>query len=126
MSIEQMLDQLADIQAQLDVLRLDKEAAISAAIPPEVLAEMDAIEHEFGQKAAAAQANADELAAAIRVAVLAHGATVKGARLQAVYSGGRITWDAKALDGYAVGHPEVLGFRKEGEPSVAIRAARNK
>lgn len=34
----------------------------------------------------------------------------------------RVTWDAKALDGYLAAHPEIADFRREttGKPTAAI------
>ena len=33
----------------------------------------------------------------------------------------RVTYDRKALDGYAVAHPEILQFRKEAMPKPSIK-----
>jgi len=60
---------------------------------------------------------------AIGAEVLAHGAPVKGSVLMAVINKGRVTWDAKLLEGYAVAHPEIKAARKEGEQTVTIRGA---
>ncbi|MBI3741394.1 MAG: hypothetical protein HY257_06525 [Chloroflexi bacterium] len=60
----------------------------------------------------------------IRNDVTALGASVKGKKFHAVYSHGRISWNTKALDEFAVLHPEVNDFRKQGEPSVSIRLAK--
>jgi len=49
---------------------------------------------------------------------------VKGRELEAVYVKGRISWDNKALDGYAAAHPEIGAFRKQGDPSVSIRGVK--
>ncbi len=57
----------------------------------------------------------------VRESVLNTRETVRGISLMVVYTKGRVTWDTKALDGYATGHPELLPFRKEGDPSVSIR-----
>lgn len=50
-------------------------------------------------------------------------AEVKGVtiRLRTGYT--RITWNSKALEGYAVAHPDILALRSESEikPSVSIR-----
>ena len=54
------------------------------------------------------------------------GETVKGDHLQAVWSKGRASWDDKALMGYTKAHPELLEFRKQGEPSVSIRSTSGK
>lgn len=122
--IQSLLDDLADIKSQLDVLRLDKEAAINQVLTPEIRTAIADIETEFNGKAAAAQANAAELETAIRAGLIEYGKSVKGARLQAVYISPKVTWDAKALDGYAMGHPELFAFRKEGEASVQIRVVK--
>lgn len=33
----------------------------------------------------------------------------------------RVYWDAKALDGYAAAHPEILDFRTEKMPGLTVR-----
>jgi len=39
---------------------------------------------------------------------------------KAIYVKGRITWNTKALIGYAIAYPEVEQFKKVGKPSVKI------
>ena len=87
-------------------------------------ADLAAIDLEYAPMIEEAEARCAALEQQVKAAVLAHGATVKGARVQAVYIKGRVTWDAKALDGYAVEHPELFAFRKEGAPSVSIRTVK--
>lgn len=117
-----LLDQLADIESQIDVLNIERAMARKAAIPAEVQAELDAIDAEFETQKSAAEANIVDLRVRLDPLVIAHGASVKGKRMQAVFTKGRITWDAKALDGYAINHPELFAFRAEGEPSVRLRS----
>jgi len=62
-----------------------------------------------------------ELSVQVKTEVVAHGASVKGAFLHAVFANGRVSWDNKKLDGYSKAHPEILDFRKEGAPSVSLR-----
>ena len=116
-----MLDKLAEFQAEVDALNLEKQALIDTILTPEIKAQVEAIEAEFAGKAEAAQGNIAELTEAVKRCVIAQGESVKGAHLQAVYAKGRESWDGKALSGYAAAHPEVLAFRKVGEPSVSIR-----
>jgi hypothetical protein len=118
--IQTMLDALSFADAQGLVLEVDKEAAIDKVITPEIRAQISDIEAEFSQKIAAVNANIAELERTVKSEVLAFGATIKGSALQAVWSKPRVSWDTKALDGYAAGHPEIAQFRKEGEPSVRI------
>jgi len=79
------------------------------------------IEAEFSGKSEAVDDNIRKLTEEIKAEVKALGATVKADHFQAVYVKGRVIWDASKMDGYAVGHPEVLFMRKEGEPSVTLR-----
>lgn len=123
-NLTQLLDQLADLRFALDDIRLSKQDAVDAAIPPEVKAELAAIDLEYAPMIEEAEARYAALEQQVKTEVLAHGATVKGAHVQAVYIRGRVTWDAKALDGYAMDHPELFVFRKEGAPSVSIRAVK--
>lgn len=119
--IIEALNQLAEIQSQADALRLNRDAAMEAATPVEVRQALADIEAEYEPMLEAAAAKANELTAAIKAAVTEHGASVKGSRAKAVFTKGRVTWDAKALDGYALRVPELFAFRSEGKPSVSIR-----
>ena len=94
--IQEMLDVLAQVQDQL--ARVRKESGI------------DEIEESI-----------TSMKKAIGEEVLANGAPVKGSVLQAIINKGRVSWDGKLLEGYAVAHPDVLPCRKEGEPTVTIR-----
>ena len=122
--IEQILEELAEIRAQIDLLNIDKQKQIDSVITEEQRAAIRDIEFEFSEKVEAAQANATELESKVKPLVVEHGTSVKGSRLQAVYMAGRVAWDTKAIDGYAINHPELFAFRKEGEPSVSIRAVK--
>ncbi len=117
------LDELAELRAVAEAARLDYEtrrADILSVVQPQ-LADLD---REVKPKLAVAELTAAQLEGEVKVLVIGAGESVKGARLHAVYSKGRVTWDSKALDGYAAAHPEVAAFRREGEPSVTIRAVK--
>lgn len=116
-----MLDKLADLYAQREAMEAEKQALMAKVIPPEIKARLDDIEAEFGEKAKAATANIEALEDSIKEATLTHGESVRGAGFQAVWNKGRVSWDSKGLQAYADDHPEVLQYRKEGEPSVTIR-----
>ena len=53
--------------------------------------------------------------------VLLRGESLRGSVYQAIYMKGRVSWDSAAIDQYARAHPEVLKFRREGQPSVSLR-----
>ena len=120
-AITEKLDRLAEFHAQRDVLNIDKQALIDQLLTPEIKSRLAEIEAEFGEKAEAVNANIAALEAEIKAAILTHGESVKGQHFQAVWSRGRVAWDDKGLSGYAKAHPELLEFRKQGEPSVSIR-----
>lgn len=118
--IAQKLDQLANFQAQRDVLEMEKKALIDQLIPPEIKARIEEIEEEFAGRKEVVDANIAALEAEIKNDVLRQGITVKSTFLRAVWHAGRVSWDTKALDAYAKARPEVLAFRKQGEPYVSI------
>ena len=92
-----------------------------SAIPPEVQAELEAIDAEFTPKLKAIE---EKLAVAedkVKAMVLAQGTTIKGSVWQAVYTKPRTSWDAKLLDKLAEKYPDILLAKTEGKPSVALR-----
>ena len=95
-----------EIKSQLDYLAGVRDAIARARLD----ARLDELE-----------ALAEEAEKNIKAAVMALEEPVKGERLQAVINKGRVTWDSKLLEGYAVAHPEIKAARKEGEPTVTIR-----
>ena len=115
------LNELADLRSSLDAVALEKQAMIDSILTPEIKAKIAEIEAEFAGKAETANEKASVLETEIKELVKAGAVTVKSAFLMAVYAKGRVSWDPKSLDGYAIGHPEILNFRKEGDPSVSIR-----
>ena len=119
MTSTELLEKLTELYAKRDLLMLDKKSAI----PAEVQVVLDEIEAEFSPKQEAINSEISELEAQVKSIVLESGETAKGGSLQAVYTKGRVTWDTKALDGYAKANPAIAEYRKQGEPSVSIRKA---
>ena len=122
--IRQKLDQLAEFYAQRDAAMLERQSLLDEIYTAEIKARMAEIEAEFATKTEGVTANIAALEAEIKQAVVTHGASVKGSFFHAVFAKGRVSWDTKSLDSYATAHPELLTFRKEGEPSVSIRVAK--
>ena len=113
---EDRCDQLALLQAEY-ARRVD---VVMAAIKDE----LDALDAELKPILDSANMSKAEIEAELKEAVLIDGATIKGARMMAVWAKGRETWDTSKLAGFAVAHPELLELRKVGEPTVSIRAIR--
>lgn len=120
MDILSKLEQLKELDAKAEIVRLDKKAAIDGVLTPEIRAQLAAIDAEFDQKEESVSRAIAEVEAEIKLAVLSAGETVKGA-YTAVYAKGRVSWDSKALAGYAAAHPEIERFKSIGAPSVSIR-----
>ena len=101
-----MLNDLARCRATLEDLAQQYETqrlAILASVQPA----LDAAWQEYCDQQAPLLQAAQELEDVIKRAVLQQGASIKGKTLHAVYSRGRVTWDGKALQSYAVMHPEI-------------------
>ena len=101
MELTEKINKLADLRADLDAKKAAFEAE-NAAISDEI----------------------KELETEIKTEVLTIGETVKTDRMVVTYNKGRVSWDGKLLEGYAVAHPEVLAARKVGEPTVSFRAVK--
>ena len=123
-TIKTLLAQLADMQAQKDLLALDKQALIDSILTPEQKAQLADIDAEFSERSTAIDANIAEAQERVKADVQALGKTVKSDHLQAVYINSRVTWNAQALDGFAINHPELFAFRTEGKPSVTLRVVK--
>lgn len=120
MTITEMLDELAEMRSALDVYRISWEQKRDEILAPvkTQLAELDA---EFEPMIADTQAKVTEREQTVRERVLTEGKSIKGARLMAVWSKGRVSWDTKKLDGLMIALPQLKECRTEGQPSVSIR-----
>ncbi len=127
--IAMQLDELAMLQATRDKIAAEKEERrkklVAQVLTPdqiELLRDIDAnLETEFEHRFYRIQSGIDAKTEAVKSHVKELKESVKGASLHAVFCKGRISWDDKCLQGFAIVHPAILEFRKEGEPSVAIR-----
>lgn len=120
-AIKQLLDNLAKAQDALAAIMAQKEVLRDTVLTPEIRQALEDIDAEFVAPTEAASAIIAEAEAAVKAAVVEHGASVKNGILQAVYSAPRISYDSKALDGLLIAMPELAAFRKESAPSVSIR-----
>jgi hypothetical protein len=122
--IERLLEQLAELKAQIDLLNIDKRKCIDAVMTEQQRQEISDIEAEFGEKIEAATAMSTQIETDVKALIVEEGKSFKYAGLNAVFVPGKITWDAKSLDGYAMAHPELFAFRTEGKPFVQIRTVK--
>ena len=120
-NIVQKLNDMAEYRKQRNAAEAEKKQLIDDLIPTEIREQIAAIEAEYAERFMAADAAIGTLETEIKDGVKALGETVKGDFLMAVWTKGRTSWDDKALSGYSKAHPEILEYRKQGEPSVSIR-----
>jgi hypothetical protein len=124
MIISQKLNVLSELQYELDVIRAHFADLRRGIIPPEIQERLDEIAAEETTALESAQYGITALTEEIKTLVIETGATARGDHLMAVWNKGRVTYDVKRLEGYAAAHPEILAFRKEGDPSVSIRGVK--
>ena len=110
---EDRCDQLALLQAEY-ARRVD---VVMAAIKDE----LDALDAELKPILDSANMSKAEIEAELKEAVLIDGATIKGARMMAVWAKGRETVEMSAIKGFAAAYPEIKDLIKVGQPTVTIR-----
>ena len=119
MNIINTLEQLKEVNAALEITRLDYEAQ-RAAILATVQNELDELAAEYEPLLATARERLQTLENDAKQQVIATGETAKVEGLAVVFVKGRTSWNTKALDGYAAAHPEIEQFRTQGQPSARI------
>jgi hypothetical protein len=126
LAIAEKLKRLSSLHTEREALTAQKQALIDQVLTPEIKKRLEEIDAEFAEKEAGAAANIEALDGEIKQDTLALGESVKAAGFHAVWTKGRVTWDSKGLSAFSESHPEILQFRKEGEPSVSIRHLQGK
>lgn len=115
---------LAEARAVADVLRMEMQKLIDNVISDTQRAEIISIEAEFEPLIESAQNAVTQAEKKVKADILDLGESYKYAGLHAIYRKPSAKWDTKAIDGYAINHPELFAFRSEGKPSVSIRVAK--
>ena len=118
-SLAHRLELARDVALDAQLTHSEKRAVILA----KVQAELDALDAAEADRLRTLDAEFGRLQEEIRAAVLARGASYSQGRVKAVYYGGRVTFDAKALEAYSIAHPEVNAFKKFGKAFVQLRFA---
>jgi len=121
--MQEMITQYTELRTQYDLEAAAMERQ-RAVIMAKVQDELDALGAEFSPRLTACSDKFSALESEIKQAVMDAGKSEKGARWQFVYTKGYSTWDGKALTSYAVDHPEIGAFKKEGQPNVKVSAVK--
>ena len=128
MNATELLDQISERQAEIDVLKMRRDEAIQEIydLYPAFKTALAYIQDEYALKISALEARNSDDTETVKTEVIQAGKTVKGAFLMAVYNKGRAGgWDSAKLEGFALVHPEILKAKKpDGEPTVSFRAVK--
>ena len=119
----ELLKQLENARAHLQIIQMDRDKKRAEVMAP-VAQELAEIDVELLPTIETVEQQCDELEMQVKGAVIFAGESVKSEWLHAIYQKGRETWDGKALSGFAAAHPEILAFKKIGEPTVTIRISK--
>lgn len=114
------LERLSSLRGAADLARLDYESK-RAEIMKQVQAELDALDMEYKPILEATEENIAALENEIKTDVLLHGESVTGGSYRATFTHGRTSWDNEGMSKYAESHPDVLQFRKQGQPTVVLK-----
>lgn len=120
--IEKLLIERSKLAAERAQFQQGYDDMRRKLIPIEIQKELDDLDAESANALGGVNAKLAQIEEQIKDEVVRLGetVTVKGVG-QAVFNHGRVTWDSKGLDGLAVAVPQLLQFRKEGDPYVTIK-----
>ena len=118
---EEYMENYADLTERLKMLSDNLAELKAKAIPVDVYKIIAELDDEYLPMIEQVQAALAYTKERIEQQVLDATTTWKGTRYMAVWNRGRETWDGKALDGFAMAHPEILQAKKIGNPTVTFR-----
>lgn len=118
--VTEKLERFSNLRNAAEFTRLDYETK-RKEILQQIQLELDALDAEYKPVLEAAEENITTLENEIKTDVLLYGESVSGGMYRACYSQGRVSWDNDGMARYAASHPDVLQFRKQGQPSVSLR-----
>ena len=121
MDIYEKIERYSDIGVGIDLVNQEKATLIDSVLTQEIKEKLAEIDAEFQPRIEPLSQEKSMLESEIKAEVIEAGRTVKGSFHSFVWSKPRVSWDTKALDVYAMSHPEITQFRTEGSPSVSVR-----
>lgn len=119
--VSQLLDELYSLEIEKDKLCLDLTKLKEALVPVEIRQKIAEAEASVEGEKQQLETKINEIRERVKTYTIVAGVSIKGAYLHAVFFKPKVTWDSQKLDGFAQAHPEILAFRKVGEPSIQIR-----
>ena len=121
MDIYEKIEKYSELTFGIGSIIQERQALIDQVLTPEIKEKLAEIDAEIEPKFDEINRQKSMLEAEIKQEILDAGRTIKGMFHSFVWSKPRVSWDTKALDGYAAAHPEIAQFRTEGSPSVSVR-----
>ena len=118
--VAEKLERLSNLRNAAEFTRLDYETKRTELLK-QIQSELDALDAEYKPVLEAAEENITALENEIKTDVLLYGESVSGGMYRASYTHGRVSWDNEGMTKYAALHPDVLQFRKQGQPIVSLR-----
>jgi hypothetical protein len=118
--VAEKLERLSNLRNAAEFTRLDYETRRKELLKA-IQSDLDALEVEYRPVLERAEANIAVLENEVKTDVLLCGESISGGMYRAVYTQGRVSWDNDGMLKYAEVHPDVLRFRKQGQPSVSFR-----
>jgi len=120
-----LMNKYVDMKSQISLLEAGKKKLINEAMPKEVRDKVEEIEEEFAGKTEKAQKDLEKLEEEIKAGVVSVKKTLSVKGMKAFYYDGRVSWDAKGLEGVIKNNPEVASviskFKKQGKPYASFR-----
>jgi phage host-nuclease inhibitor protein Gam len=120
-----LMNKYMDLKSQASSLEADKKKLIDETMPKEVREKVSEIEEEFAGKNEKAQKALADLEEEIKNGVVSLRKTLAVKGLKADFHPGRVTWDAKALEGVVESNPDVAKviapFKKQGKDYASFR-----
>jgi arginyl-tRNA synthetase len=120
-----LMNKFVDMKSQISLLEADKKKLIAEAMPKDVRDKVEEIEDEFAGKSEQAQKDLEKLEEEIKAGIVSLQKTLAVKGMKAFYYEGKVSWDAKGLEGVVKNNPEIAGviskFKKQGKPYAAFR-----
>ena len=118
--VAEKLERLSSLRNAAEFTRLSYETKRTDLLK-QIQSELDALDAEYKPVLERAEENITTLENEIKTEVLLYGESVSGGMYRASYTQGRVSWDNEGMTKYAALHPDVIQFRKQGQPIVSLR-----
>jgi len=118
--VAEKLERLSNLRNAAEFTRLDYETKRTEILKL-IQSELDALDLEYKPILEATEENITTLENEIKTDVLLYGESVSGGMYRASYTQGRVSWDNEGMAKYATSHPDILQFRRQGQPIISLR-----